>query len=58
MILNKAFIVEYVNNKSESMLGYEAGGLLGKNFREFLFNKDLPFFEIQAKRRMQGEGTT
>lgn len=58
MILNRDFIVEYVNNKLESMLGYEAGHLLGKNFREFLFNKDLPSFEIQVKRRMQGEGAT
>ena len=56
MVLNKNFIIEYVNNKLESMLSYPANDLLGKNFRTLLFKKDLKSFELQVKKRMQGEG--
>ena len=58
MVLNKNFIIEYVNNKLESMLSYATDELLGKNFRTLLFKKDLKSFELQVKKRMQGEGAT
>lgn len=58
MVLNKNFIIEYTNNKLASMLKCENNWLLGKSFRDLLFDKDLPNFELQVIERMRGEGAT
>jgi PAS domain S-box-containing protein len=46
--------VTFVNLALEKMLGYEKGELVGRNFRDFTFDKDLPEEEAHIKDLLAG----
>ena len=55
LMLNHDLEIIYVNNKLVSMIGYKMEELMGVSFKSLLFEDQLKDFELQLKRRMQGE---
>lgn len=53
-IKNEDHITTFVNETMASMLGYSADEMLGKTFKEFVFEEDLPEMEKRHAERMSG----
>ena len=46
--------ITYANPRMHSMLGYQPGELLGRALEELLVPEDVPIFELQRQRRLEG----
>lgn len=52
--LDADFINTFVNTRLAEMIGYRSDEIIGRRFREFLFEEDLPDHEKRVKARRQG----
>lgn len=55
LIFNASLEIIFVNNKLASMLGYETKELLGKSFKDLLFEEHFSKLEVQLEKRRNGE---
>jgi len=53
-VFDDRYITTFVNNRMIKILGYSQEEIMGKSLAYFLFNEDLPDFEMKASRRRQG----
>lgn len=53
-VFDDHYITTFVNNRMIEILGYSQEEVMGKSLAFFLFNEDLPDFEMKASRRRQG----